>query len=807
MALDLLAISHLLVAVANVVISLQFMTSLHRYPHRRNIPWRLTWCLILFAFYTFLSGCNQLLLGLGQAQTFLYAAIQYGNAVVSAITAVCLVPVIPDMFTLVDQTVSKLTQDSTESKAKLFTFMAFLCHEIRNPLFAITSSAECLQDTPMSAEQEEEVSSISDSSLLMLRLVNDVLDLSKLDSGKLEVESRAFDLHSMIKRLGDSMSRQVQRKHQGTVALVCSMSPSVPRMIKGDSVRILQIIYNLLSNSCKFTSEGTISLKVLARGIVESEEEEEQDTEHTVTMSANRPVSMFASKRGGVCHRKTPSQQGSKLDGTGSEEKPLFSMALLGGSDGSDEADATPCDCEDTDKRTVVLSVIVEDTGCGISHERLEDIFEPYTQAKLSDFRIHGGTGLGLSIISSLTKTMGGSISVTSKPGKGAKFHLRLPVGLPGNTECHSDESSHEDESTERMMMGESFRATGDKKHQRKKKLDYVGECLPSDQTQVPKQFLKCQRLPSCVDFSGLHQEVSDHTEQTSLHASGPLLALATPLPLPPLPPAPLVPLNDHSWRTVGSISDHCPTSPPMLQIPKTCKLPSFQLPSNDNVVLVVDDNSVNRKILGKMLSTYKIEHRVATNGQEAVDALLDSRNYEPNRNDVSRPRYSLVFMDISMPIMDGNTAISTIRQKNMDLPIVALSANVLSDERNRTIGLGADEYHSKPILRTTLHDICSRHLVPRPNLQVAPQHSKDCGARPTLAASPPTPTNTQPLQCRHDCSYDSNTSKVVAPSNRTVLKEASIASMSTGGDPKRPKLPDHSPLTQYPNYGTIIKT
>mmetsp|Transcript_18552 Transcript_18552/g.26197 ORF Transcript_18552/g.26197 Transcript_18552/m.26197 type:complete len:217 (+) Transcript_18552:367-1017(+) len=84
---------------------------------------------------------------------------------------------------------------------KLFTFMAFLCHEIRNPLFAITSTASFLDDTEMTEEQEIGAGSIFDSALLMLRIVNDVLDLSIIGEGKMELEERDFDLHQLLENL------------------------------------------------------------------------------------------------------------------------------------------------------------------------------------------------------------------------------------------------------------------------------------------------------------------------------------------------------------------------------------------------------------------------------------------------------------------------------------------------------------------------------------------------------------------------------------------------------------------------------
>ena len=137
-----------------------------------------------------------------------------------------------------------------------------------------------------------------------------------------------------------------------------------------------------------------------------------------------------------------------------------------------------------------------------------------------------------------------------------------------------------------------------------------------------------------------------------------------------------------------------------------------FHLPSNDNVVLVVDDNLLNRKLLGKMLSHFNLEHQFACDGQQAVDAMLQSRNYtgEPNA-----PLFSLVLMDLSMPVLDGVAAIRILRESHsLDLPILALTANAIETSRQDALKAGATEFLTKPILRDDLHAKCFQYLAPK---------------------------------------------------------------------------------------------
>lgn len=626
-------------------------------------------------------------LDLGHTTAFIY--VHVATALVSSITALYLIPLIPCMFSILDESLNKLTKETQESKSHLFTFMAFLCHELRNPLFAITSSAEFLKDTPLNPDQVEEVSSISDSSLLMLRLVNDVLDLSKLDSGKLVLEARQFDLRSLLNRLGENMARQVARKHKGAVQMIFEMTPEVPRVIIGDSCRILQIVYNLLSNSCKFCNTGHIKLSVsLANEAAERKEQAaaQRSGAHTVTISSDRPRSLLSSDS----TVETAQQIASSED-----EKGLFSMALLDGDALRDLEKAGSG--TNPDESTMVLSISVVDTGVGIPSERLKTIFEPYTQAKLSDFRQHGGTGLGLSIISSLVRAMGGNISVTSKEGQGARFHLKIPIRVPKNTALDNNDAH---DGARMNFEGEDNQANLDSTHLESRRLPFFGEAasksigMPSPAS--PSTLQLGHNYPPELQENRTSVPVGNtlFSMESSAAANSPISPTLLVALNPPSPPSDM----DASHVSTSSRRSGASSSP----------LPSFDFSPKSNVVLVVDDNSVNRKILGKMLRTYNLEHEIACNGQEAVDILLESRNMT---GDTSRPQFGLVFMDVSMPVMDGNTAIEKIRKAKISVPIVALSANVLSQERDRTVSLGADMFHTKPILRNDLHVLCTRFL------------------------------------------------------------------------------------------------
>jgi CheY-like chemotaxis protein len=123
----------------------------------------------------------------------------------------------------------------------------------------------------------------------------------------------------------------------------------------------------------------------------------------------------------------------------------------------------------------------------------------------------------------------------------------------------------------------------------------------------------------------------------------------------------------------------------------------------------VVDDNAINRKLLGRMLSHFNVQYDEANNGQEAVDFMKQSRNYT---DDLQAPRVGLVLMDWSMPVMDGCEAIQVIRRLGIKVPIVAVTACALDEGEQQFMDSGADEFATKPLLRDDLYTKCRRYLL-----------------------------------------------------------------------------------------------
>jgi signal transduction histidine kinase/ActR/RegA family two-component response regulator len=219
------------------------------------------------------------------------------------------------------------------------TFLATMSHEIRTPLNGVLGMAQAMAADDLPTVQRERLEVIRQSGQTLLTILNDILDVSKIEAGKLELEDGTFDLAVLLRSVEAPFSCLADEKG---VALSVEITPSAEGRYGGDPVRVRQILYNLVSNGVKFTQQGEVRL------------------------TASRPA-------------------------------------------------------DD-------LVIEVADTGLGIPRDRLEAMFEKFTQADAAVARRFGGTGLGLSICRELCQLMGGTVTVASEPGAGTVFTVRLPL-------------------------------------------------------------------------------------------------------------------------------------------------------------------------------------------------------------------------------------------------------------------------------------------------------------------------------------------------------------------------------------------
>ncbi|XP_017701506.2 histidine kinase 1-like [Phoenix dactylifera] len=261
-------------------------------------------------------------------------------------------------------------------------FLANMSHELRTPMAAVIGLLDILiYDNCLTNEQFATVTQIRKCSTALLRLLNNILDLSKVESGKLVLEEAEFDLGRELEGLVDMFSVQCINHN---VETTLDLSDDMPKVVRGDSARIVQIFTNLISNSIKFTSEGHIIL----RGWCDN------------SNHSSRPECPEDQKMS-QCTLRNKSKQHENI-----------------------------VKKEYQKNEKITLWFEVEDTGCGIDPSKWESVFESFEQADPSTTRMHGGTGLGLCIVRNLVNKMGGEIKVVKKDGQGTLIQLYLVLGM-----------------------------------------------------------------------------------------------------------------------------------------------------------------------------------------------------------------------------------------------------------------------------------------------------------------------------------------------------------------------------------------
>ncbi|MEO8154767.1 MAG: response regulator [Rhizobacter sp.] len=516
-------------------------------------------------------------------------------------------------------------------------FMASMSHEIRTPMNGILGMTELLLGTPLSDKQRRFVQAVYRSGESLLEIINDILDFSKIEAGKLELASIDFMLRGVIE---DTLELLAPRAHEKGLELSFREEPGLPVVVKGDPLRLRQVLTNLVANAIKFTEQGEV----------------------VVTLGA------------------APGGQVGRM---------VFA---------------------------------VHDSGIGIEAEVLPRLFSAFTQASAGSSRRYGGTGLGLTISKQLVELMGGEIVVTSQPGIGSHFSFAVPfevveadsaaLGLDLLTMPHMRILVVEDNETNRIVLDNMLHAWGMEvvlAEDGRQALDILHGRTPIDPAfdlalvdmHMPR--LDGMGLALALQASGkqpklkmvLLSSVSSPDDVRAAHQAG--FHRFVPKPI----------RKAELRQAIMGIS---------ASIPDVTRL-TARLNAH---ILVVEDNVVNQEVIGQMLRTLGCRVQVSTGALAGLRALCEKQ-------------FDLVLMDIQMPGMDGVEALSWFRRRtagrfnfltSADTPIIAVTANALGGDEERFLGLGFDDYLSKPFRQSQLLAMLTKHLRPS-----APAQSGDAGA------------------------------------------------------------------------------
>ncbi|KAK6127596.1 hypothetical protein DH2020_038657 [Rehmannia glutinosa] len=582
-------------------------------------------------------------------------------------------------------------------------FLANMSHELRTPMAAVIGLLDILMsDDCITNEQQSMITQIRKCSTALLRLLNNILDLSKVESGKLVLEETEFDLGRELEGLIDMFSVQCINQN---VETVLDLSDDMPKVVQGDSSRVLQIFANLISNSIKFTTSGYIVL----RGWCETVESDSK--------SLNTKESWCAKKlkwKREAAHGKT---------------------------------------CAKKDKK-MILWFEVDDTGCGIDPSKWESVFESFEQADPSTTRLHGGTGLGLCIVRTLVLLalngrMTRSIMKQWLQKKGVCTHEasdwnELTLSLQEFFKARDD---HHTQSSPTLEPSKTQESNEKNSINRPVFVIVIDIGLLDLSTQLWKQQLNFldEYCNGRANFAWILNHDTTNAIKAELRKRGHLLTVNRPLYKAKMVQIFEAVIRDrnlqmektqiadgqchelleidahHSGSASSSDDDTCSN----VKNPIQCSTKSNNVNldgacSSNKVVnekkcleglriLLAEDTPVLQRVATIMLEKMGAKVDVVGDGVQAVDALKDkkieSNEYGDGRSTTDHVEtlpYDLILMDCQMPKMDGYEATKAIRRSesgtDLHIPIVALTAHAMSSDEAKCLQVGMDAYLTKPI-------------------------------------------------------------------------------------------------------------